>query len=68
MAAAILSTGWFCLPPQWQNLGSGVQFGMSDYNVLLIADEVAPEIVDALMALVRRHARNWAKSLTKMPS
>src|SRR5258707_7811389 len=31
-------------------LESGVQFGRSDLNVLLIADEGAPEIVDAVMA------------------
>lgn len=35
-------------------LESGVQFGRSDLNVLLIADEGAPEIVDAVMAICER--------------
>jgi alkyldihydroxyacetonephosphate synthase len=35
----------------YDELESGVQFGMPKSNVLLIADEGAPEIVDAVMAI-----------------
>ncbi|MBR7943815.1 FAD-binding oxidoreductase [Burkholderia cenocepacia] len=35
-------------------LESGVQFGLPDTNVLLIADEGAPEMVDAVMAIGAR--------------
>lgn len=35
-------------------LESGVQFGTAEKNVLLVADEGAPEIVDAVMAISER--------------
>lgn len=35
----------------YDRLESGVQFGLPDQNVLLVADEGAPEIVDAVMTI-----------------
>ncbi|GLR07301.1 FAD-binding oxidoreductase [Mixta theicola] len=38
----------------YDNLESGVQFGLPDTNVLLIADEGEPELVDATLAISAR--------------
>ncbi len=38
----------------YDNLESGLQFDLADQNVLLIADEGAPEIVDAVLAISER--------------
>jgi alkyldihydroxyacetonephosphate synthase len=38
----------------YDNLESGVQFGLAEQNVLLIADEGAPELVDAGLAISER--------------
>lgn len=44
-------------------LESGVQFGLPDTNVLLIADEGAPEIVDAVMTISEKVCTDLGKKL-----
>lgn len=44
-------------------LESGVQFGLPDENVLLVADEGAPEIVDAVMGIAGRVCERTGRRL-----
>ncbi len=47
----------------YDNLESGVQFGLSDTNVLLIADEGEREMVDAVLAISERVCKPTGEKL-----
>lgn len=47
----------------YDNLESGVQFGLPETNVLLIADEGEPEIVDAVLAISERVCQRSGQQL-----
>lgn len=47
----------------YDNLESGVQFGLPETNVLLIADEGEPEMVDAVLAISKRVCKQSGEEL-----
>lgn len=47
----------------YDELESGVQFGLPDTNVLLVADEGAPEVVEAVMTISERVCRELGEPL-----